>query len=70
MDWFSRSLSRSDIESLIESWIFSERDRHILHRRLIDGVHIEALACEFDLSVSQVKRILARGKETLVSQCW
>lgn len=71
MDWiYERGLSCSDVASLIESWIFSQRDRRILYRRFIDGVHIEELAAEFDLSVSQTKRIISKGKAILVSQCW
>lgn len=63
-------VSRGEIERLIESWIFSERDRNLLRRRLTDGVRIEALAEEFDLSVSQVKRIINKGKDTISSHCW
>lgn len=71
MDWiYERGLSCSDVASLIELWIFNQRDRRILYRRFIDGVHIEELAAEFDLSVSQTKRIISKGKATLVSQCW
>jgi len=68
MDW--NTLSRTEIEGLITNWIFSERDRNILHRRMIDGVRIETLAFEFDLSVSQIKRILNKGKERLALHCW
>lgn len=64
------NLSCQDIDNLISSWIYSQRDRDILHRRLVDGVKIEPLAEEFDLSVSQIKRIIRAGKATLVSRCW
>ena len=71
MEWiYERGLSCNQIDDLINSWIFSERNRRILHRRFIDGVRIDALSEEFDLSVSQIKRIIAAGKNTLVSQCW
>ena len=63
-------LPRGDIEKLIDSWIHSERDRRLLHRRLIDGIRLEPLSMEFDLSVTQVKRIVYRGTETLLSKCW
>ena len=43
---------------LIDEYIHSERDRKILKRRLIDGLTYENLAEEFDLSVTQVKRIV------------
>lgn len=71
MEWiYEKNLSKSEIVSLIESWIFNQRDRRLLYRRLIDGVKIEELAYEFELSVSQVKRILKSGNARLVSQCW
>lgn len=31
-------LPRSEWEYLIDEWIFSERDRQILKRRLLDGI--------------------------------
>ena len=63
-------MSTKDIDDLIEKWIFSERDRSVCHRRLIDGIGFEQLASEFDLSVSQVKRIVEKGKQAILSQCW
>jgi len=54
------NLSTADVERLIDSWIFSERDRAILKRRLIDGITFEKLAEEFELSVVQVKRIVKK----------
>ena len=51
---------------LIDEWIFSERDRLVLKRRLLDGIVFEALAEEFSLSVSQVKRIAAKGMDELI----
>lgn len=58
-------LSRSEVESLIDEWIFNERDRRILKRRLLDGVCYEPLAEEFDLSVRQVKNIVYKGQDKL-----
>lgn len=52
------NLSRTDWENLIDEWIFNERDRAILKRRLLDGVCYEPLAEEFDLSVQQTKHIV------------
>lgn len=71
MDWiYERGLTCSDVSGLIESWIFSERDRNILRRRFIDGIRLEQLAAEFNMSVSQIKRIVSRGRQTILSQCW
>jgi len=58
-------LSRSELEHLINEWIFSERDRAILKRRLLDGICYEPLAEEFELSVRQVKNIVYRGEDKL-----
>ena len=53
------------IREIIAEYIHSERDRAILERRLIDGITFEKLAEEFELSVSQVKRIIWKGSETI-----
>jgi 5-methylthioribose kinase len=50
---------------LINEYIHSERDRKILKRRLIDGLTYENLAEEFDLSVTQVKRIVYKGEDII-----
>lgn len=59
-------LSRSEWEKLIDEWIFNERDRAILKRRLLDGVCYEPLAEEFDLSVQQTKTVVYKAKEKLI----
>lgn len=58
-------LSRSEWERLIDEWIFKERDRAILKRRLLDGICFEPLAEEFNLSVQQVKTIIYKSSEKL-----
>lgn len=58
-------LSRSQVEHLIEEWIFSERDRAILKRRLLDGLTYDQLAEEFNLSVRQVKNIVYKKGDVL-----
>ena len=60
------NLSRSEWENLISQWIFKERDRAILKRRLLDGICYEPLAEEFDLSVQQVKTIVYKATEKLI----
>lgn len=61
-------LSRSEVEFLIDEWIFSERDRKILKRRLLDGICYEPLAEEFELSVRQIKTIVYKGEERIFSK--
>lgn len=58
-------LSRSQWEYLVDEWIFSERDRKILKRRLLDGICFEPLAEEFGLSVRQTKSIVYKAQEKL-----
>lgn len=60
-----KELSRSQIEHLIDEWIFSERDRAIAKRRLLDGIYYEPLAEEFDLSERQVKKIVYKAQDTI-----
>lgn len=58
--------SNSRVEYLIDEYIHKERDRKILKRRLIDGICFEPLAEEFDLSVSQIKRIVYKGENVVL----
>lgn len=57
--------SRSEMEHIIDEWIFNERNREILKRRLLDGVCFEPLAEEFNLSVRQTKNIVYKSLERL-----
>lgn len=65
-DVSSLNLSRTELCRLIDEWIFSERDRDIMKRRLLDGICYEPLAEEFDLSVVQVKTIVYKNKEKIL----
>lgn len=56
---------RSEWERLIDEWIFSERDRHILKLRLLDGLTFEALAEVVGMSVRQIKNIVYRRERQL-----
>ena len=59
------NLSRSDWEKLIDEWIFNERDRAILKRRLLDGLTFEQLASEFNYSTQNIQRIIYKGTARL-----
>jgi len=59
------NIPRSEVEHLIDEWIFSERDRAILKRRLLDGICYEPLAEEFDMSVRQIKTIVYKGQDKI-----
>lgn len=58
-------IKNSDIENAINEYIHNERDRHILKRRLIDGICYEPLADEMDMSVRQIKNIVSKCEEKL-----
>lgn len=62
-------LPRSEWERLIDEWIFSERDRVILKRYLLDGICYEPLSEEVGLSVRQTKNIVYRTEEILFRHC-
>lgn len=51
-------LSRSEFEHLIEEWCFNEKHRAILKRRFLDGILLEPLSEEFDMSVRQIQNII------------
>lgn len=59
-------LSRSDWENLIDEWVFSERDRAILKRNMLDAMTYEEIAEEFDMSVRQIARIVPKLQSRLV----
>lgn len=58
----------SEVKYLIDEWIYNERDRNILKRRLLDGITYEKLADEFDMSVRQVKNIVYKGESRIFSK--
>lgn len=60
-----RIITAPEVEKGIDECIFSERDRKILKRRLIDGIRFEPLAEEFDLSVRHTKTIVYKGEDRL-----
>lgn len=63
------SKSRSEWEHLIDEYVIgknSERDRRIIKRRLLDGVTLEPLAEEFDLSVQRIKIIIYNSQNKIM----
>ena len=59
------NLSRSELQYLIDQWIFNERHRLILSDRLFNGTTYERLAEKYDLSTQQVKNIVYRAMDRL-----
>lgn len=60
-----KDYTNSQICALIDEHIHSDRDRRILKRRLCDGIVYEALAEEFDMSDSQIRRIIYKLQDKL-----
>ena len=61
----------NEVESAIDTYIIgrnAERNRRLLRRRLIDGITYESLAEEFELSDSQVKRIVYKACNKLIGK--
>ena len=59
------NLSRSELQYLIDQWIFNERHRLILSDRLFNGTTYELLAEKYDLSTQQVKNIVYKAMDRL-----
>ena len=58
-------ISNSEIDHLINEWIHSERDRQILHYRLVDGLTYEKIADQMDMSVRAIKNIVYKTEAKL-----
>lgn len=59
------NLSRSELQYLIDQWIFNEQHRLILSDRLFNGTTYERLAEKYDLSTQQVKNIVYKAMDRL-----
>lgn len=59
------NLTRSELQYLIDQWIFNERHRIILSDRLFNGTTYERLAEKYDLSAQQVKTIVYKAMDRL-----
>ena len=59
------NFDRYQWEDAIDRWIFSEKHRKILKRKLLDGITYEQLAEEFEMSSRQMARIIPRLQNQL-----
>lgn len=57
---------RSYYEHIIDEWIFNERDRAIMKRKILDGITYERLAEEFDMSVRGVAHVIERNRKIIL----
>lgn len=63
-------VSRSQLIAAIDEWIVgnhAERNRMIMKRRLVDGIRLEPLAEEFELSYRQIRYIVQRSEVIIFS---
>ena len=63
------NIPNNQLIEIIENWIKSERDRNLMKRRLIDGISLERLAEEFELSPKQAYRITNKYYDYLYGLC-
>jgi DNA-directed RNA polymerase specialized sigma24 family protein len=57
--------TNSEITEIINEYIHNERNRKLLLRRYVDGITLESLSEEFDLSVRQVKNIIYGNEDVI-----
>ena len=58
-------LSLSEVEHLIDEWIFSVRGRYVLKRHLLDGICYEKIAEEVGLSTRYTKDVAAKAMKII-----
>lgn len=61
------SKCREDWEQLIYSWIHNEVDRKMFARWALDGIAIEDIAEEFELSTNRCQERISEAREQLFS---
>ena len=59
------NLSRSELQYLIDQWIFNERDRRILADWLLNGMTYERIAEKYNMSDRQIKNIVYKSMDRL-----
>ena len=57
--------SRTEWNQIIDDWIFSEIDRFILKRRLLDGLCFQQVPDDVNLSIEQVKKRYYKAQKEL-----
>lgn len=62
------NITNSQINAAIEEYCHSKRDRELLKSRYIDGLTYEALAEQYDLSVTQTKRIVYKEGDRVLNK--
>lgn len=60
-------MTRSELARLIDEHIFSQRDRYILKRKLLDDASMDEIADEMSLSSNCVKKRFQTAKRILAA---
>lgn len=60
------AMSTSEWEKLIDERLFSERDRYIMKRLLLDDAKYELISEEVGLSIRHTKAIASKSIKTLI----
>ncbi len=60
------NLPRSEWEKLIDEWIFSEKQRAMMKRKLLDGITYEQLAEEYEMSTRGAFDMISKGMRAIV----
>ena len=55
----------SQIDAAINEWIHSERDRQVLHLKLVDGLSFECIAEIMDMSPKGIQKIVYKAQDKL-----
>ncbi|MCQ2770603.1 MAG: hypothetical protein MJ236_02255 [Clostridia bacterium] len=56
-------ITNSEIARRVDENIHSSRDRAIIKRRYIDGVSLDELSIEFELSYDAIKKIIRKNDD-------
>jgi len=61
------TISNSQLSALIDEWVKNQRNRKLLKRRFIDGITLDKLSDEYDITVDRIKQIIAKERKELES---
>lgn len=56
--YYDFNVPRSEVETIIDEWVFREKYRQIIKLKFLDGLSHEQIAERVDMSDRQVKRIV------------
>ena len=66
IDFERMNISTSQLDKLVDEWIYDERDRLLIKRKLMGHITFEAVAEEFEISPRTAIKIVHRGLDIIV----